>query len=483
MSVGPVQSSSPVIPQQDSTTSAPSRSNAQSDAAINSITSHLGNAALQAMAKPDFFQSLAADAPKLLLGLIPVVGPFINLVQIFSKVAEYSGTATPAQNASVIPNKAGIPQQPKKLKEEVDELRESGSERVGVEHTERGSFGDARNGGSGSLTARADAGVRGDAVATVGPDGARVAVGGRAEAGVAVSARGEIHGDAGRVAGEANAYARAYAEGKGEAQVGPAGLTARASAAAGAEAGADARVCAETAPIVKLGGYDLKAGADASGYAISGTGASCGAEATATFNPPEVVGQVGARAFAGARAGAQASLGTGPFKLDVGIDARAGAGVEYGLDFSFKDGKFNMKGFAGIAAAVGLGTNFNLSIDFNDLGAMVAGIFGQVAMDAPKGSPGQAAAAGIADFVKFATPFAAKAAEKSSNIDLLNGEGAPKTERSGSVKRDDPDLERLSQKERDAIQEADLKRGQQNLERDLKQFGSGSRSSLGSSLV
>lgn len=482
MTVGAIQPSSPVIPQQDSTTSFPSRSNAQSDAAINSVTSHLGNAALQAMAKPDFFQSLAADAPKLLLGLIPVVGPIINLVQIFSKVAEYSGTATPAQNAPVIPNKPVLPQSTKK-KEDDNELRESVSERVGVEHTERGSFGDARNGGSGSVTARADAGVRADAVATVGPDGARVAGGVRAEAGVAVNARGELHGDAGRLVGEANAYVRAHAEAKGEAQVGPAGLTARAGASSGAEAGANAQVCAETAPIVKLGDYNLKAGANAAGYATSGTGASCSAEATATFNPPEIVGQVGARAFAGARAGAQASLGTGPFKLDVGIDARAGAGVEYGLDFSFKDGKLSMKGFAGIAAAVGLGTNFNLSIDFNELGSMVAGIFGQVAMDAPKGSPGQAAAAGIADFVKFATPFAAKAAEKYSNVDLLNGEGADKTERSGTVKRDDPALGDLSQKERDAIQEADLDREQRQLDTNLKNLGTGSRSGLDRRLV
>ncbi|MDP3503708.1 MAG: hypothetical protein Q8S33_25455 [Myxococcales bacterium] len=484
MTVGAIQPSSPVVPQQDSTTTVPGRSNAQSDAAINSVTSHLGAAALDAMAKPDFFQSLAADAPKLLLGLIPVVGPIINLVQIFSKVAEYSGTATPAQNAPVIPNKTAVPQKPAKREDDEGELRASAKEILEVEHTERGSFGDATNGGSGSLTARARLGARADAVATTTATGARAAAGAAVEADARIVVEGEIHGSAGKAKGKAQAYARAHADVRGSAEVDVTkGATLKAGASSGAEAGADAQVCAETAPIVKFGGYDLKAGANASGYAVSGTGASCSAEATATFNPPEIVGQVGARAFAGARAGAQARLGTGPFKLDVGIDARAGAGVEYGLDFSFKDGKLSMKGFAGIAAAVGLGTNFNLSIDFNELGSMVAGIFGQVAMDAPKGSPGQAAAAGIADFVKFATPFVAKAAEKYSSVDLLNGEGTDKTERSGTVKRDDPALSDLSQKERDAIQEADLARGQQRLDQDLKNLGNGSRSSLDSRLV
>lgn len=483
MTVGAIQSSSPVIPQQDSTTTVPGRSNAQSDAALNSVTSHLGAAALDAMAKPDFFQSLAADAPKLLLGLIPVVGPIINLVQIFSKVAEYSGTATPAPNAPVIPNKTSL-QQPKEQQGDDGELRTSAKEKLEVEHTESGSFGDAANGGSGKMTARTGIGARADAVAMTTATGGRAAAGAAVEADARVMVEGEVHGTAGRAKGQAQAYAHAYAQAQGSAEVDVTrGATLRAGAATGAEAGADAQVCAETSPLVKFGGYDLRAGANASGYATSGTGASCSAEATATFNPPEIVGQVGARAFAGARAGAHASLGTGPFKLDVGIDARAGAGVEYGLDFSFKDGKLSMKGFAGIAAAVGLGTNFNLSIDFNELGSMVAGIFGQVAMDAPKGSPGQAAAAGIADFVKFATPFAAKAAEKYSNIDLLHGEGADQTDRSGTVKRDDPALAGLSQPERDAIQEADLKRGQQQLDRDLNQLGRNSGSRIDRPLV
>jgi hypothetical protein len=482
MNVGAVQSSSPIIAQQDSTSSVASPSNAQAGSAINSITSHRPPALFDAMSKPDFFQSLAADAPKLLLGLIPVVGPFINLVQIFSKVAEYSGAATSTSNAPKSPTNAGAPQ-PKPRTDETLARRESVSARVGVEHTEKGHFGDARRGGSGSVTARADAGARADAVATVNAEGARVACGARAEAGVAVNARGELHGDAGRVVGEANAFARAYAEATGEAQVGPAGLTARAGAATGVEAGADAHVCAETVPLVKLGGYDVKAGASASGYATSGTGASCSAEATATFNPAEIVGQIGARAFAGARAGAQASLGTGPFKLNVGIDARAGAGVEYGLDFSLTNGKLNLKGFAGIAAAVGLGVKFNVSIDFNELGAMIAGIFTQVATDAPRGSPGQAAAAGIADFVKLATPFAAKAAEKFSTFDLLQNNSAATEERSGAVKRDDPEVKAPSRNEHHETDEADLRGQQKQLERDLKSLGMGARTRLDGPLV
>lgn len=466
-----------------------SASNAQSDAMLRNVVGQFAQSALQsAAANPQAaMQSFAADAPKLLLGLIPVVGPFILLAQAFGKVAEFAGTSTPRHEAGapVIPNKAPpMPGQPKKADEKDGEARATWKEEVSLEHTERGSFGDARNGGSGSVTARADAGVRADAVATTTATGGRAAAGVRGEAGVAVNARGELHGDAGTVSGEANAYARAYAEAKGVAQVDlTSGASVCGTASTGAEAGADAQVCAQTAPLVKLGGYNLTAGASGNGYAVSGAGASCTAEATATFNPPEVVGQIGGRAFAGARAGAHASIGTGPFKLDVGIDARAGAGIEYGGSFSFKDGKLELKGFAGIAAAVGLGTNFNLSIDFNELGAMVAGIFTQVAMDAPPGSPGQAAAAGIADFVKLATPFVAKAAEQYANHDLLNGQGAFKEEVTGQTKRDDPSLESLPQKERDAIQERDLARQRDQLAADQKRFGAGSRSSLDRSIV
>lgn len=161
---------------------------------------------------------------------------------------------------------------------------------------------------------------------------------------------------------------------------------------------------------------------------------------------------------------------------------RAGVGIETGLDFSFKDGKLNVKGFAGFAAAVGLGANFNLSIDFNELGAMVAGIFGQVAMDAPKGSPGQAVAAGISDFVKMATPFVAQAAAEHSNVDLLKGQGAYKEDVTAQTKRDEPASD-LSQKELDARTERDLKRQKDALDRDLNQLGGGPRSTLNNPIV
>ncbi|MBE2250360.1 MAG: hypothetical protein IAE78_12520 [Myxococcus sp.] len=482
MSVGAVGPAAPVAPQQDTTTQSPGRSNAQSDAFLNSVAPHLAQSALEAAtAKPFDLASLGADAPRLLLGLIPIVGPFILLGPLFSKVAGFASQhdAKPANpNAPVIPNRAPAAGQ------KDGELRASAKEETSVEHTESGSFGDEKNGGSGKLTARARAGARADAVATTTATGARAAAGAVVEAEARCVVEGEIHGSAGKAKGKAQAYVRAHAEAQGSAEVDVTkGATLKAGASSGAEAGADALVCAETAPIASLGGYDLKAGANASGYAVSGTGASCSAEATATFNPPEVVGQVGARAFAGARAGAHASIGTGPFKLDVGIDARAGAGAEYGLDFSFKDGKLSMKGFAGVAAAVGLGTNFNLAIDFNDLGALVAGIFGQVAMDAPKGSPGQAVASGISDFVKLATPFVARAADKYSNFDLLNGTGGATEERTGSVRRDDPDSAQLSQRDRDARQEADLKRGQQRLQSDLNNLGANSGSRLDRSVV
>ncbi len=457
-------------------------SNDASDAFVNTVTSHLARGALELAANPSAFDALKADAPKLLLGLIPVVGPFILLADLFGKVAQYSGTAQQA-GGPVIPNKDGSRTSVGLNRNGDLEARASWAKSVSAKEEVEGSFGDERNGGSGRASVRADAGVRADAVASVGPDGARAAAAARAEAGVAAHVEGEVHGDAGRAAGEANAYGRVYADARGEVAATTDGLRARGSASTGAEAGADARVCVQTAPLVKLGDYECTAGASGSGYAVSGTGASCSAEATATFNPPEVVGQVGARAFAGARAGAHANVGVGPFSLDVGIDARAGAGVEYGLDFSLKDGKLNLKGFAGIAAAVGLGTNFNLSIDFNQIGAAIAGIFGQVAMDAPKGSPGQAAAAGVSDFVKLATPFLAKAGEKYAHHDLLNGTGKYQEEASATVKRDDPSLDSLSQSERDAIQEADMRSSRERLERDQAQFGRGSRSNLDSPLV
>jgi hypothetical protein len=487
MAVGSVGSSPAVPATQLDSPSQPGRSNAQSDAFVNNVTQHLAQSALQAAAHPDAFKALTADAPKLLLGLIPVVGPFILLADVFGKVAQYSGTAqasaTPAPGTgSVIPNKA-LAVGPRLSRNGELEARAQAQESIGVEKEVSGSFGDERTGSSGRARASAQAGARADAVASVGPDGVRAAAGARAEARADASVEGELHGELGRVRGEANAHASAYAEATGEARATTSGVSATATASTGVEAGADARVSAQTAPLVKLGGYECTAGAIAEGYAVSGAGASCSAEATASFNPPEVVGQVGARAFAGARAGTSASVGIGPFNVDVGIDARAGAGVEYGLDFGLKDGKLNIKGFAGIAAAIGLGTNFNLSIDFNQIGAAVAGIFGQVAMDAPKGSLGQTAAAGISEFVKFATPFAAQAAQKYAHRDLLDGKGTYQEEASATVKRTDPQLEKLDSSERDALQEADMRQQREKLERDTKRFGTGARSKLDSTLV
>lgn len=441
-----------------------------------------------AMAMPP--DQFAAEAPKLLLGLIPIAGPLFLLFDLFGKIAQLANPQ--AQNAaSVIPDKANptglLPQQKKKAPgEEEDGLsaRTSAKEEVSVEEGISGSFGDERSGGSGSAHVRANAGARADAVATAGPDGARAAVGARAEVGVSAGARGEIHGAAGRASAEVNAHARAYAEGKGEASVGLHGATVRAGAAAGAEAGADAAVCAETAPIVKLGDAAVTAGAKAAGYAKSGTGASCDAEATATFNPPEVVGKVGARAFAGARAGAKATLGAGPFKLEVGIDGRAGAGVEYGVNFGFMDGKLSFSGFAGIAAAIGLGTQFNLTIDFNQIGAMIAGIFGKVASEAPPGSPGQAVASGLSDFVKMATPFAAKALDKYSSFDLTDGQGGAKEESSATVRRFSSEEDTRAQSQRDADTERAMREQRSRLDRDLESIGGpGSRSKLDKALV
>lgn len=457
-------------------------SNEASDAFVNTVSSHLAQTALQLAAYPPAFEALSADAPKLLLGLIPVVGPFILLTEVFGKVAEYSGTAKPA-GGPVIPNKDGSSTSVGRNANGDLEARATWSKKASVKEGVEGSFGDERSGGSGSAEIRGDVGARADAFASMGPDGLQAAAAARVEGGVAAHVQGELHGDAGQVAGEANAYARVFAEARGSVTANQDGLTASAGASTGAEMGADARVCAQTAPLVTLGDYECTAGASGEGYAVSGTGASCSAEATATLNPAEIVGQVGARAFAGARAGAHANVGVGPFSLDVGIDARAGAGVEYGLDFSFKDGKLSMKGFAGIAAAVGLGTNFSLSIDFNQIGAAIAGIFGQVAMDAPKGSPGQAAAAGIADFVNMATPFLAKAADKYSRYDLLDGKGKYAEESSSTVTRDDPALSSLSDSERNALTESDMRREKEKLDQDMNRFGSGSRSHLDSPLV
>ncbi|MBL8922206.1 MAG: hypothetical protein JNJ54_25375 [Myxococcaceae bacterium] len=491
-SVGPAPSTQPITPQNDEPRTRHA-SNAQSDAMLRNVVGQFAQSALQgAAANPEdalrsAMQSVGAEAPRLLLGLIPIAGPFILLGQLFVKVAGFAGTAQPKPqqhpNAPVIPNRAPPAQpgmkSPEATKEKDGEARASWKETASVEHTEEGRFGDARNGGSGSLTARADAGVRADAVAQTTATGARLAAGARAEAGAAVNARGELHGDLGSVAGEANAYGRVYAEGRGVAEADiTRGVSATATASAGAEAGADARVCMQTAPIVQLGDYPVTANASANGYAVSGTGATCQATATATYNPAEVVAEAGARAFAGARAGTSATIGAGPFKLDVGIDARAGAGAEVGGFLKFKDGKLECQGFGGIAAAVGLGMNFNLTIDFNDLGALVAGIFGAVATSSPPGSPGQTAAQGISDFVKLATPFAAKAAEKYSKHDLLNGQGGFKEEVSGQTRRDDPALESRSQQERDAVTEADLKRQRAKLDEDQQRLGSGARSQL-----
>lgn len=496
-SVGPAASAPPVTSQPDEPRTRHA-SNAQSDAMLRNVVGQFAQSALQgAAANPEdalrsAMQSVGAEAPRLLLGLIPIAGPFILLGQLFVKVAGFAGTAQPKPqqhpNAPVIPNRAPIAQPgmkgPEATKEKDGEARASWKETASAEHTERGSFGDARNGGSGSVTARADAGVRADAVAQMTSTGGRAAIGARAEVGVAVNARGELHGDLGTMSGEANAYARAYAEGRGVAEADiTRGLTATATASTGAEAGADARVCMQTAPIVQLGDYPVTANATANGFAVSGTGATCQATATATYNPPEIVAEAGGRAFAGARAGTSATIGAGPFKLDVGIDARAGAGIEAGGFLKFKDGKLEFKGFGGIAAAVGLGMNINLSIDFNDLGALVAGIFGAVATSSPPGSPGQVASQGISDFVKLATPFAAQAAEKYSKHDLLKGQGGFKEEVSGQTRRDDPALESMSQKERDAITEADLKRQQAKLDEDLRSLGSGARSQLSRSTV
>jgi hypothetical protein len=226
---------------------------------------------------------------------------------------------------------------------------------------------------------------------------------------------------------------------------------------------------------VKLGDYPVTAGAKADGYATAGTKADCSAEATATFNPPEIVGEVGGRAFAGARAGTHAKVGVGPFALDVGIDARAGAGIEGGGAFSFKDGKFEFHGFAGVAAAVGLGTTINFSIDFNQIGQMVAGIFGGVAASSPPGSPGQAAAAGISDFVKAATPFAAKALDQYATTDLLHGDGKYKEDATATTKRDDASMAGLSSAERDAVREQDMRRMSKHLSSDLDSLGQNRR--------
>lgn len=461
-------------------------SNAAGDAAINKVSAHVAQSLFDSVIAP---LTAGPNAPppdfsKLLLGLIPIAGPLILLADAFSKVGAFGGQGQQNANGSVITDRSNPNHRSSSsVTSGNGQIRGSAIEELRVEDSIEGSFGDEKNGGSGKVTGSASAGVRADGTAGITSKGARAAGGVAAEAQVSVTAEGEVHGTAGRASGSATAYARAHAEAKGTAELDiTKGLTVGGQAATGAEAGAKAQVCAETAPLLSFGGYDLKAGAKADGYATSGAGASCNAEATATFNPPEVVGQFGGRAFAGARAGAHASIGTGPFKLDVGIDARAGAGVEYGGTFSFKDGKLEVKGFAGIAAAVGLGTNFNLSIDFNQLGAMVAGIFGQVAMDAPKGSPGQAVAAGISDFVKMATPFVAQAAAEHSNIDLLKGQGGYKEDVTAQTKRDEPSSD-LSQKELDARTERDLKRQKDALDRDLNQMGNGPRSTLNTALV
>ncbi|MCU0697621.1 MAG: hypothetical protein MUC96_13930 [Myxococcaceae bacterium] len=437
---------------------------------------HAAQAVLSAPGAPSLPQALGSEAPKLLLGLIPFVGPFILLAQAFGKVAQFAGTAQPPPQGAQgqPPGAPAAPNafQPKMKGNELELLSGSVKEEVELERELSGSFGDEKNGGSGSLKARLSAGARADGSVTVGPDGVTAKGKAAAELRAEASARGELHGSAGSVSGEANAYATVYGTAEGSATVNQSGLTTKAAAAAGAEAGANARVCAESAPIVKLGDYEWTAGANAGAYAVAGTGASADIEATATFAPPEIVGKAGARAFAGARAGASATIGTGPFKLDVGIDARAGAGVEYGWDFSFKDGKLNVKGFAGIAAAVGLGANFNLSIDFNALGGLVAGIFQQVAMDAPPGSAGQAAAAGVASFVKAATPFVAKKLEKYASHDFLGGNGKDVEETTSRTKRDDPALEGKDQRERDAIQEADSRRMEKNIKNDISKLGS-----------
>lgn len=489
--VGPSASSTPV-----SSDTEPTRpqhaSNAQSDALLKNVVGHFAQSTMEAVAahpqSAQALDTLAADAPRLLLGLIPIAGPFILLGQLFVKVAGFANQAAPnpqqGTNAAVIPSRAPMPNAGPTAAAPNDPRRASWREGVSAEHTEEGRFGDERSGGSGSVTARADAGVRADAVAQGTATGGRVAAGVRAEAGAAVKAQGELHGDAGTIRGEANAYARVHAEAKGEAVADVTkGVSATASAATGAEAGADAQVCAQTAPIVKLGDYPVQARAMANGYAVGGTGASCQATAVATYNPPDVVAEVGGRAFAGARAGTSASVGVGPFKLEVGIDARAGAGVEAGGKLKFKDGKLEFQGFAGLAAAVGLGTNLKLSIDFNNLGSLVAGIFGAVATSSPPGSPGQAAAQGVSDFVKLATPFAAQAAQQYASHDLLKGKGKYQEESSGTVKRDEGALEGLSQKERDAVTERDLKQQRARLDEDQRRLGTGSRSKLDQSLV
>jgi hypothetical protein len=491
MSVSAVQSGTlSNVPQQWSADgSTPTQSSTQSAAhTANTLTSYSGPAALDALPKSDFFQSLTSEAPKLLLGLIPGVGSFLLLGNIFAKVAEFAGTAKTA--ATVEPNRAlnaanVRPKTGEGPKSQVDSdlltkdpktserEREGGShasaeERVQAEKTVSGRFGDASTGGSGSATCRADAGVRANAVSESGPNGARVAAGARAELGVSASARGEIHGDAGSIAGEANAYARVYAEGSVEASAGPTGARAKALAATGAEAGADAVVVAETAPLVKVGDYEWKAGASAQGKAVAGAGANADAEVTATYAPPELVGKVGARAFAGARAAAQAQIGTGPFRVEVGVEGRAGAGVEANFTFSLKDGRLEFGGMGALAAALGLGVNFKLSIDFQGLTNLVAGIFQQVATDAPDGHPGQTAASTISQFVQAAGPYAQKAFAPYSEFDFAENEKKKATE-----------SEVVPDRRRSDAEEA----ASRMLQREMNNLGKGARSRFEKSVV
>lgn len=203
---------------------------------------------------------------------------------------------------------------------------------------------------------------------TVGTDGVGVSGGAEAAIGASASARGEIETPIGGLKGHAEVTAELFARIKGYANVGVKG----ADAAAKAETGALARAAAD-ADANLLGGL-VKGHADA--IAESGTGATAQGKVGLTYDPPKVVLDGAAGAFAGARAGFSAKGGVAGVSYGVEAEAWAGVGAKAEFHAGLDDGKFRFSGGLGAALGVGAFIRIDFEIDFKDVGSTIKGVVG-----------------------------------------------------------------------------------------------------------
>lgn len=193
---------------------------------------------------------------------------------------------------------------------------------------------------------------------------------------------GKVSGALGTAEGHYEASAEARVAGQGSAHVGLDGASAQGSLYAGVEAKAEADGHLESAPITKIGNYEVTAHANGHAEAEVGACATAKGQAVVSYAPPEAAVDCDVGAFAGARAGVDGEVGVGPVAATGSVEAWAGIGAEAKLDAGFHDGKLTLNYGAGLA--VGVGCAYGGAIEIDVMGAL-KGIGGLAGMFAGEG--------------------------------------------------------------------------------------------------